>query len=119
MQTEWSPGRDDEHGSRPDADATGDPGAGIDPDHHHGGATGADAVSQVGGEGEEEAQLSAVDAVDGLLDEVELALARLDDGTYGHCATCGSSIADAELAEDPLMRECRSCGAGVLATEGA
>jgi RNA polymerase-binding transcription factor DksA len=119
MQTEWSPGRNDEHGSRPDADATGDPGAGTDLDHDHGGVTGADAARQAGGVGEEEAQLSAVDAVDGLLDEVELALARLDDGTYGRCATCGSLIADAELAEDPLVRECRSCGAGVLATEGA
>ena len=119
MQTEWSPGRNDEHMSRQDADATGDAGEDSDLDHHHGGVTGADAASQVGGEGEEEVQLSAVDAVDGLLDEVELALARLDDGTYGHCATCGSPIADAELAEDPLMRECRSCGAGVLTTEGA
>ena len=118
MQIEWTPGRDDEHGSRPDTDAAGDPGAGTDLDHH-GGVTGADAASEVGGEGEDEAQLSAVDAVDGLLDEVELALARLDDGTYGRCATCGSPIADAELAGDPLMRACRPCGAGVLATEGA
>ncbi|HEX7442807.1 MAG TPA: hypothetical protein VF320_02910, partial [Acidimicrobiales bacterium] len=43
-------------------------------------------------EGEEEAHRSAVDAVDELLDEVELALARLDDGTYGRCETCGSPI---------------------------
>jgi len=119
MQTEWSPGRDDEHGSSPDADATGEPDAGTDLDPDLGGVAGADAASQAGEEAAEEAQLSAVDAVDGLLDEVELALARLDDGTYGRCTSCGSLISDAELAEDPLIRSCGSCGTGVLVTEGA
>ena len=41
---------------------------------------------------------SAADTVDALLDEVELALARLDDGTYGRCETCGAVIDDAVLA---------------------
>ena len=65
--------------------------------------------SEDGQEGEEEAHRSAVDAVDGLLDEVELALARLDDGTYGRCETCGSPIDDTDLAAHPLARECRPC----------
>lgn len=72
-----------------------------------------------GQDGEEEAHRSAVDAVDELLDEVELALARLDDGTYGRCETCGSPIDDAELAQLPLVRACRPCSSGVLALEGA
>ena len=55
-----------------------------------------------------------MDAVDELLDEVELALTRLDDGTYGRCETCGAPIDDAELAAQPLVLECRACGAGVL-----
>ena len=68
-------------------------------------------------EGEEEAHRSAVDAVDGLLDEVELALSRLDDGTYGRCESCGAAISDTDLAERPLVRECRTCGAEVLQPE--
>jgi len=83
MQTDWTPGQrtgDDATGERDD-DATG----------------------------EEEAHRSAVDAVDGLLDEVELALARLDDGTYGRCESCGTPIDDTELQAQPLARQCRSC----------
>ena len=53
---------------------------------------------------EDDAHRTAVDAVDGLLDEVELALARLDDGTYGRCQECGSVIGDDELAENPVIR---------------
>ena len=58
---------------------------------------------------EDDAHRTAVDAVDGLLDEVELALARLDDGTYGRCQECGSVIGDDELAENPVIRVCVSC----------
>jgi RNA polymerase-binding transcription factor DksA len=65
-----------------------------------------------GTEGEEEAHRSAVDAVDGLLDEVELALARLDDGTYGRCEECGSPIDDARLAGSPIERTCGTCVIG-------
>ena len=65
-----------------------------------------------GTEGEEEAHRSAVDAVDGLLDEVELALARLDDGTYGRCEECGAPIDDARLADSPIERTCGTCVIG-------
>ena len=65
-----------------------------------------------GTEGEEEAHRSAVDAVDGLLDEVELALARLDDGTYGRCEECGAPIDDARLAVSPIERACGRCVIG-------
>jgi len=58
---------------------------------------------------EDDAHRTAVDAVDGLLDEVELALARLDDGTYGRCQECGSVIGDDELAANPVIRVCVSC----------
>jgi hypothetical protein len=53
---------------------------------------------------------TAVDEVDRVLDQVELALARLDDGTYGLCATCGSAIDDAHLADNPMAQHCRECG---------
>ena len=158
MQTEWSPGRNDEHRSddaapapAPDPDQppgtgawdaadpvmdeeergavpptddqmapTGDvPGDAPDVGDESGMATGAATTSVDGLEGEEEAHRSAVDAVDQLLDEVELALARLDDGTYGRCETCGSPIDDTELAALPLARACWPCSSGVLALEDA
>jgi RNA polymerase-binding transcription factor DksA len=41
-----------------------------------------------------------------LLDDVERALARLDDGTYGTCEVCGGEIGDERLAELPATRFC-------------
>ncbi len=35
------------------------------------------------------------------LDEVDAALGRLSDGTYGVCATCGGRIPDERLAAAP------------------
>jgi hypothetical protein len=64
------------------------------------------------GPGEEEAHRSAVDAVDALLDEVELALSRLDDGTYGRCEECGTPIDDSRLAASPTVRSCGACVIG-------
>jgi RNA polymerase-binding transcription factor len=40
------------------------------------------------------------------LDEVERALAKLDDGTYGLCETCGAAIAEARLEAMPATRYC-------------
>ena len=79
----------------------------------------ADAASDDGTTDEEAAHRSEVDAVDRLLDEVELAMARLDDGTYGRCEMCGELIDDVELAAGPLVRECMPCSAGALAFDDA
>jgi RNA polymerase-binding transcription factor DksA len=68
---------------------------------------------------EEELHRSAVDAVDSLLDEVELALARLDDGTYGRCEACGRPIADERLAELPIVRTCEVCDGAESGTTAA
>jgi len=101
MQTDWSPRHDDATGgSVPNPDGS-----------VHGAVTGDttdDAVDGVTPD-EEDLHRSAVDAVDGLLDEVERALTRLDDGTYGRCETCGSPIDDERLAELPIVRTCGSC----------
>jgi RNA polymerase-binding transcription factor DksA len=51
----------------------------------------------------------SIDEVDRLLDEVEGALSRLDDGTYGTCAACGGPIDDAFLAGSPTTRTCEAC----------
>lgn len=40
------------------------------------------------------------------LAEVERALAKLDDGTYGRCETCGEPIAEARLEVMPAARYC-------------
>jgi RNA polymerase-binding transcription factor DksA len=53
---------------------------------------------------------ASIDAVDHVLDEVEQALSRLDDGTYGRCAVCAEGIDDAHLAEVPMARVCETCG---------
>jgi RNA polymerase-binding transcription factor DksA len=50
-----------------------------------------------------------VDEVDRLLDQVDGALARLDDGSYGTCASCGGSIADSDLARSPTSQTCSAC----------
>lgn len=40
------------------------------------------------------------------LEEVERALAKLDDGTYGICETCGEQISAARLEAMPAARFC-------------
>ncbi len=50
-----------------------------------------------------------VDAVEALLDQVDGALARLDEGSYGRCASCGTVIADDRLAETPTASTCAGC----------
>lgn len=40
------------------------------------------------------------------LDDVEKALARLDDGSYGQCEVCSAAIGDARLEAMPAARYC-------------
>jgi DnaK suppressor protein len=58
---------------------------------------------------EPSASESTVDAIDHVLGQVEQALVRLDEGTYGRCATCGASIDDARLVEEPTTQACAGC----------
>ena len=43
-----------------------------------------------------------------LLGEVDTALAKLDNGTYGHCEACDGHIEPERLLADPLVRVCLS-----------
>lgn len=43
------------------------------------------------------------------LAEVDAALARLDDGTYGRCQTCGAPIPVGRLEARPTARTCVPC----------
>ena len=43
------------------------------------------------------------------LREIDAALARIDDGTYGRCLTCGGPVGDARLAALPWASHCIEC----------
>jgi DnaK suppressor protein len=43
------------------------------------------------------------------LDEVEEAMKRVEDGSYGRCESCGSTLATEELDASPLARRCGAC----------
>lgn len=43
--------------------------------------------------------------------EVQLALQRIEDGTYGECEQCGEAINSARLEAMPAARLCINCAA--------
>ena len=54
--------------------------------------------------------LSVLARVEGELTDVERALQRLDDGTYGTCSVCGTPVSDAELEAAPASAFCAQHG---------
>ncbi|NLX19699.1 MAG: RNA polymerase-binding protein DksA [Desulfobulbus sp.] len=44
-----------------------------------------------------------------LMDKIEEALARIEDGTYGICASCGCEIALKRLEARPVAKFCIDC----------
>ncbi len=55
---------------------------------------------------EREKDLSILQEVEGELADIEHALQRLDDGTYGTCEACGKPIGDDRLEAIPAARFC-------------
>jgi RNA polymerase-binding transcription factor DksA len=55
---------------------------------------------------EREKDLSILEQVEAELADVEHALRRLDDGTYGTCEVCGKVIPDERLEAMPAARLC-------------
>jgi RNA polymerase-binding transcription factor DksA len=53
-----------------------------------------------------ERDVSILEQVEAELADVELALRRLDDGTYGTCEACGHVIGDSRLEAKPEARLC-------------
>ena len=45
------------------------------------------------------------------LDEIDLALARVADGSYGTCESCGGPIGEGRLDARPVARTCIACAA--------
>src|SRR5690242_12097384 len=43
------------------------------------------------------------------LNEIDAALAKFDNGTYGQCEVCGAPIGDARLEAMPAARTCITC----------
>jgi RNA polymerase-binding transcription factor DksA len=41
--------------------------------------------------------------------QIRMALARIDDGSYGFCTRCGEEIAEARLKAIPWTPCCRNC----------
>ncbi len=60
----------------------------------------------------EAVDLEAVDleAVGRELDDVDVALRRMDEGSYGTCEACGTAIASEVLAAHPAARRCGAHG---------
>lgn len=57
--------------------------------------------------------LGLVDALKTQLNEVDAALAKVDDGTYGVCVDCGKDIGAARLEFRPNSIRCVSCKSNV------
>src|SRR3712207_1286170 len=45
------------------------------------------------------------------LDDVERAIAKFDDGSFGPCESCGQAIAEARLEAMPSTKYCINCAA--------
>ncbi len=56
-----------------------------------------------------ERDLSLLENARALLDQVERALRRIEDGTYGSCANCGKNIEAARLKALPHASLCIAC----------
>lgn len=52
------------------------------------------------------AETERLDRIEAELAEIEAALGRLDDGSYGRCEACGRSIDEAALAAGAAARRC-------------
>ena len=44
-----------------------------------------------------------------MLDKIDAALVRLEDGTYGYCYECGEEIAERRLRALPFAVRCKNC----------
>ena len=57
----------------------------------------------------EEQQISLMELKDGTREQIDEALLRLADGTYGICEDCGREISERRLKAVPFARRCIPC----------
>ena len=60
---------------------------------------------------EQEFTLSLMENGEGMLDRIESALERIEDGTYGQCEECGARIPKTRLNAIPHTAMCVRCAA--------
>ena len=58
---------------------------------------------------EQEFTLSLMQNDEGTLEQIESALERIEDGTFGHCEECGTKIPKARLGAIPYATFCVKC----------
>jgi len=46
------------------------------------------------------------------LRRIDAALARIEEGEWGYCLTCGDRIEEPRLAHDPAVTRCIACAGG-------
>src|SRR5258705_13624161 len=68
-----------------------------------------DMADQARGKNEVHIQLKLKQTDAKILQAIEDALRRIDEGTYGVCRDCGEPIADARLNAIPWTRVCIAC----------
>lgn len=61
-----------------------------------------------------ETDIQVIETERGLLDQVQAALNRLDDGTFGQCEGCGGSIGEERLEAIPYASRCIHCASADL-----
>ena len=54
-------------------------------------------------------QLAAAQELKGRLNEIDIAVGKIQNGTYGVCEKCGKPIEHEILAIDPESRFCKAC----------
>ena len=62
-----------------------------------------------GHEAEEGRVRTVLTQEESILDEVEAALQRIEDGTFGQCASCSQTISHQRLEAVPYSRFCVGC----------
>jgi DnaK suppressor protein len=58
---------------------------------------------------EQEFTLTLMESDAGMLDKIEVALERIEDGTYGECEECGAKIPKSRLNAVPYATMCVKC----------
>ena len=62
---------------------------------------------------EQEFTLSLMESEGGVLEKIEDALERIEDGTYGECEECGAKIPKARLNAIPYATMCVKCASQI------
>jgi len=58
-----------------------------------------------------ESDIQVIEMERGLLEEVQAALHRIENGTFGQCENCGGAIAEERLDALPYTSRCINCAA--------